>query len=619
MFTTTVDWYESHKLLKVEFPLNVKSSRVLYEIQGGFVERPTHRNTPYDAAMFEVCGQRYADISESDYGVSLLNNSKYGYSGRDSTLCLSLLRAPKSPDANCDMGVHAFKYLLLPHIGGNLLTGKVVEAATALNDPIVILSNSNHSNKIKNSDFNFLDSISNSTRISSQDINLLSDTNPSTTSVSTHKNENVGAVGNSIITIRDDMFFPFPGNFSISNPNSTTPVYYDEKYRESLNFKELRSSNSTNIGGGIYRNYGLFSLDENTRAGLIIDAMKLPEEEVVNYFDDENVNINNDYINNDDINNEDVLKIPSNQINIHGRKINDDFDHDSDSVVGNKRQLSPSISNEKAKRKLLGNRNGDNTSTIKAPLESVEVVDDESFDIIIRFVETSGTRGRTSVRLNLNNNMNILMPNQDPSQDNITTTGMSNTCSDEIIKNKKNKSVDVLKVPPKDSGGLSNMHDIIQQQQQWQSQSKLVITKVVQCDMMEYILRPTQISVNSENSNVKLDSTHITADSSIKNNKSSSSSSSSIGREGLRYSELPINSDYIFDAKVQLSTNENLSSSSHHFHDSSSSKKRRKSNTDELSPEYSTTEFPQKNCTFELSFQPFKIITVRVTLKRITY
>lgn len=105
-------------------------------MQGGFVCRPTHRNNSFDAAQFEVCGHRYADISEADYGVALLNDCKYGYSCLGSTLCLSLLRAPKAPDPACDMGRHSFAYALLPHSGGSVHAGGVHRAASNFNNKV---------------------------------------------------------------------------------------------------------------------------------------------------------------------------------------------------------------------------------------------------------------------------------------------------------------------------------------------------------------------------------------------------------------------------------------------------------------------------------------------------
>lgn len=116
-FETTIDWQEEHALLKVAFPLAIYSARATYEIQYGHVERPTHRNTSWDVARFEVCAHKWADLSESDFGVALLNDGKYGYDVHGNVMRLTLLRAPKSPDPQADMGTHRFTYSLLPHRG----------------------------------------------------------------------------------------------------------------------------------------------------------------------------------------------------------------------------------------------------------------------------------------------------------------------------------------------------------------------------------------------------------------------------------------------------------------------------------------------------------------------
>jgi len=133
-FQTEVDWHESHKLLKVAFPVAVHSQRATYEIQYGSVERATHYNTSWDAARFEVAAQRWADLSEGNYGVALLNDSKYGYDVHGNTLRLTLLRSPKAPDPQADMGRHAFTYALLPH-HGDYRRGGVIEEAYNLNSP----------------------------------------------------------------------------------------------------------------------------------------------------------------------------------------------------------------------------------------------------------------------------------------------------------------------------------------------------------------------------------------------------------------------------------------------------------------------------------------------------
>ncbi|WP_054955076.1 alpha-mannosidase [Paenibacillus dakarensis] len=116
-FETHVSWNESHKLLKVGFPIDVIAEKATYEIPFGTIERPTHRNTSWEQAQYEVCGHRFADVSEFGYGVSLLNDCKYGYDVQGSTIRLSLLRAPKWPDITADLGEHQFTYSLYPHKG----------------------------------------------------------------------------------------------------------------------------------------------------------------------------------------------------------------------------------------------------------------------------------------------------------------------------------------------------------------------------------------------------------------------------------------------------------------------------------------------------------------------
>jgi alpha-mannosidase len=134
-FETEIDWHEEDKLLKVAFPINVNSPRATYEIQFGNVERPTHFNTSWDMARFEVCAQKWADLSEGDQGVAILNNGKYGHDIHGNVIRLSLLRAPKAPDPEADMGIHHFTYVILPHFGPYNYAG-VVQNAYALNAPV---------------------------------------------------------------------------------------------------------------------------------------------------------------------------------------------------------------------------------------------------------------------------------------------------------------------------------------------------------------------------------------------------------------------------------------------------------------------------------------------------
>ncbi len=114
----SADWHERHILLKVAFPLSAHSNVATYEIPFGSIERPTTRNTPAELAKFEVPALRWADISDTTHGFSLLNNAKYGYDARGNVLRLSLLRSPESPDPHADEGHHEFIYSLLPHAKG---------------------------------------------------------------------------------------------------------------------------------------------------------------------------------------------------------------------------------------------------------------------------------------------------------------------------------------------------------------------------------------------------------------------------------------------------------------------------------------------------------------------
>jgi alpha-mannosidase len=138
-FSARVDWQEKEQFLKVEFPLALRSDFATYEIQFGHLRRPTHFNTTWDVARFEVSAHRWADLSEPNFGVALLNDSKYGYACHGNVLRLSLLRAPKSPDSKADMGEHHFRYALYPHEDGPQLGGVIPEAA-AFNQPLQVFA-----------------------------------------------------------------------------------------------------------------------------------------------------------------------------------------------------------------------------------------------------------------------------------------------------------------------------------------------------------------------------------------------------------------------------------------------------------------------------------------------
>jgi len=135
---TWIEWRQRNILLRALFPLNVRSHEATFETMYGAQRRPTHRNTSFEAARFEVSAHRWADISEPGYGAALLNDGKYGHSVRDNVLGISLLRGPLYPDPRADEGHHHFTYSLFPHPGDWTEAG-VVEEAFALNSPLVAL------------------------------------------------------------------------------------------------------------------------------------------------------------------------------------------------------------------------------------------------------------------------------------------------------------------------------------------------------------------------------------------------------------------------------------------------------------------------------------------------
>ncbi|MEU8781902.1 glycoside hydrolase family 38 C-terminal domain-containing protein [Streptomyces sp. NPDC048637] len=138
--TTAIDWHESEKVLKAAFPLDVHAERSTSEVQFGHVHRPTHTNTSWDAARFEICAHRWLRVAEPGYGIALLNDSTYGHEvtraphpeGLGTTVRLTLLRAPHSPDPETDQGTHRFTYALLPGAG----VGDAVAEGLALNLPL---------------------------------------------------------------------------------------------------------------------------------------------------------------------------------------------------------------------------------------------------------------------------------------------------------------------------------------------------------------------------------------------------------------------------------------------------------------------------------------------------
>jgi alpha-mannosidase len=112
-----IDWHESHVLLKAAFPLAAAGPFATYEIPYGTIDRPTTRNNSWEKAQFEVPAMRWADLGDGKHGLSVINDTKYGYDAVGNQLRLTLLRSPKWPDPDADMGHHHFHYALYPHAG----------------------------------------------------------------------------------------------------------------------------------------------------------------------------------------------------------------------------------------------------------------------------------------------------------------------------------------------------------------------------------------------------------------------------------------------------------------------------------------------------------------------
>lgn len=137
-FETTADWKEHQHLLKVEFPVDIHADEATFDIQFGNVTRKVHTNTSWDQARFESCGQKWMDFSEGHYGVSLLNDCKYGHSVKDGVLSLTLIKCGVEPNQNADVELHNFTYALYPH-AEDWRRGGTVQEGYKLNQPMRVV------------------------------------------------------------------------------------------------------------------------------------------------------------------------------------------------------------------------------------------------------------------------------------------------------------------------------------------------------------------------------------------------------------------------------------------------------------------------------------------------
>ena len=135
-FDTYVDWKEHQHLLKVHFPVDLHTDEATFDIQFGNLTRKIHQNTSWDEARFESCGQKWMDMSEGHYGVSLLNDCKYGHSALDGVMTLTLIKSGIEPNPTADQEEHTFTYALYPHAEG-WRQANTVQEAMKLNQPLL--------------------------------------------------------------------------------------------------------------------------------------------------------------------------------------------------------------------------------------------------------------------------------------------------------------------------------------------------------------------------------------------------------------------------------------------------------------------------------------------------
>ena len=136
-FKTKIDWKEQQQLVKAEFHLDVMTRTAACEIPYGVMERPTHRNTSWQRAQFEMCAHRFVDLSEPGFGVALLNDGRYGHSIEDSFVSLTLLTSGVFPFPDADKGLHELTYALMPHMG-DWREANVVHEAGKLNEKPIL-------------------------------------------------------------------------------------------------------------------------------------------------------------------------------------------------------------------------------------------------------------------------------------------------------------------------------------------------------------------------------------------------------------------------------------------------------------------------------------------------
>jgi alpha-mannosidase len=136
-FETTIDWQESHKLLKVAFPMNIFANEAIHEIQFGHIRRPNHRSRPFDRDRFEVCNHKWTALAEENRGAAILNDSKYGINVLGNSMNLTLLKSALAPDPEADKGIQKFTYAIF-YWNGSFGNCDVIREGYELNYPVLV-------------------------------------------------------------------------------------------------------------------------------------------------------------------------------------------------------------------------------------------------------------------------------------------------------------------------------------------------------------------------------------------------------------------------------------------------------------------------------------------------
>ncbi|MBI9012903.1 MAG: alpha-mannosidase [Clostridiales bacterium] len=143
-FVHDVEWQENNLLLRTQFPTTIYQNKATYDIQFGSVERETTNNNSWDLAKFETCGHKWMDLGNNGVGLSLMSESKYGYSAKQSVMGLSLIKSGTYPNKTADIGKHHYSYAIYPHIK-RWSEAQTIEQAERFNSELTVINSPNES------------------------------------------------------------------------------------------------------------------------------------------------------------------------------------------------------------------------------------------------------------------------------------------------------------------------------------------------------------------------------------------------------------------------------------------------------------------------------------------